>query len=402
MKLDGIVFVHDDPTMWTHGGGRVVVSLARYVAVLLVYPLGIRALSQQHKGLTLVRALGRYALGSDFDQVEGASLMHIPMIPLSSHFRFISQANMAWLRARIRGAVVRLGWQRFALWFTFPTFGHLIGEIGETICIYHAVDDYTTFPIPDPDRERTRRMEQAVLKRADLAFGVSRVLTEQMRDLGAGERAFYLPNGTNIRRRQPRDCPKPAELAKLKGPLLCYLGSINERVDLVLLKQIMAKQSEWNLVLIGDIKGGQLRPDSPQVKNLFELPNVIWLGSKPNTVVPNYLVWMDVCLIPYAIDFATNHYCFPYKLFDYLAAGRPVVSTPVPAVCDHASWVRIATSPWEFEQQINASLGEGEHQEEARINFSATNTWDDRANVVLSLLEQTVNRRPPDTHGRAH
>src|SRR3990172_2937631 len=108
VKLDGIVFVHDDPSMWTYGAGRVVVSLARSIPVLLVYPLGVRALVRGRNRLALSRALWREGIGSGLDRVGDASLMRVPMLPLASRFHLLSHANTAWLAARIRRAVARL------------------------------------------------------------------------------------------------------------------------------------------------------------------------------------------------------------------------------------------------------------------------------------------------------
>jgi len=109
---------------------------------------------------------------------------------------------------------------------------------------------------------------------------------------------------------------------------------------------------------------------------------------------------MDVCLIPYSVAFSTNQYCFPFKMFDYLASGRPVVSTPVPAVCDYVPWVRVGATADEFEEHIRASLTELPEQEEGRLDLAARNTWDERANRVLSILEERVKPILPGRSGQ--
>lgn len=115
--------------------------------------------------------------------------------------------------------------------------------------------------------------------------------------------------------------------------------------------------------------------------------NVNFLGSKPYEELPNYMKFFDVCIIPYDQNDPLNINCSPLKLYDYMATGKPVVSTDLPAVRSFNKLVRIGRNKEEFEKQLMKAI---EEQDgflcKLRMAKAHENSWESRANDIIKIL----------------
>jgi glycosyltransferase involved in cell wall biosynthesis len=123
------------------------------------------------------------------------------------------------------------------------------------------------------------------------------------------------------------------------------------------------------------------------------MPNVRFLGARPRTDLPAYLKSFDVCTIPYVLD-TLSESIFPLKLFEYLAAGRPVVATAMPELLRYQQYVHVALSPRDFEDAIEKSL----HNPlpAASESFLRENSWDAKANLLLETIKHAVAMKAND------
>jgi len=148
-------------------------------------------------------------------------------------------------------------------------------------------------------------------------------------------------------------CPDPLDQRAIPRPRLGYCGVLDERLDLALLAALAARRPEWQLVLLGPV--AKIRPQA-----LPRAANIHYLGPKRYEELPGYLAGWDVALLPFAINSATR-FISPTKTPEYLAAGRPVVATPVRDVV--RTWgepglARIAADARGFEEAIAEALRE--------------------------------------------
>jgi glycosyltransferase involved in cell wall biosynthesis len=134
-----------------------------------------------------------------------------------------------------------------------------------------------------------------------------------------------------------------------------------------------------------------LRFDTHQLQWL-DLPNVHFLGHKPVELLPRYIAASQVCLMPYKINEWTRH-IDPLKMYEYLAAGKPVVSTDIPSARGFAPPLHLAHDAGSFLQAVELALQQAnEAQSETARRLAASNSWDHRVQQISALLEETLVR----------
>jgi glycosyltransferase involved in cell wall biosynthesis len=171
--------------------------------------------------------------------------------------------------------------------------------------------------------------------------------------------------------------------------VLGYYGVIDERIDLGLLAELADQHPSWSVVLIGPV--AKIDPATlPRAANLH------YLGQQPYAQLPAFLKGFDVCLMPFAINAATQSIS-PTKALEYLAAGKPVVSTPVPDVV--ATWsevVRIVEDAAAFGHAVDAVLAESEDHRRQRVARQLRdverNDWETIATTMASLLAAALGQ----------
>jgi glycosyltransferase involved in cell wall biosynthesis len=196
------------------------------------------------------------------------------------------------------------------------------------------------------------RLEQVLLDRADLVFTGGRSLHEAKRD--RHPRVFCFPSSIDAAHfgaaRSPR--PDPADQADVPRPRIGFFGVVDERMDLDLVRALAELRPEWRFVMIGPV--AKIPPES-----LPRLPNLHWLGGKSYAELPAYLSGWDAGFMPFALNESTR-FISPTKTPEFLAAGLPVVSTPVLDVVrdwGEAGLVDIASGPAAFADALGRALG---------------------------------------------
>jgi glycosyltransferase involved in cell wall biosynthesis len=229
----------------------------------------------------------------------------------------MDRLNATLVAGSIRHFARRAGLTRPILWTFLPNTVGLVGRLGESRVIYHCVDEYSAFAgVP---RDALRRMEQALVRRADLVLASSETLAAERRSLNP--RTHFVSHGVDVAHfAQALDATlaPPADAGDLPRPVVGFFGLIAEWIDLELLAEIARRRPSWTVVMIGKA--------TVDTAPLRALPNVRLLGQKPYAMLPAYCRAFDVGLIPFRVDALTVR-ANPLKLREYLAAGLPVVST---------------------------------------------------------------------------
>lgn len=249
------------------------------------------------------------------------------------------------LQARLRA----LDMERPVLWLRLPT-PELVWQLDAfrpRAVVYECIDAYRFYPRYGPaDRARLALAESRLVARADLVVCLSKVVAA---GLGSQpERTHVVPLGVELERfTQP--LPIPADLARLPRPRLGLVGGLDERVDADLLARLARSHPDWSLVLVGPAEAWRER------SRLGALPNVHLLGRRPYEQVPAYLAGLDAGLIPYRHGGWADG-SFPAKLFEYLAAGLPVVATNLPALRPFGEQVELAADADDFVLGVERAL----------------------------------------------
>ena len=161
----------------------------------------------------------------------------------------------------------------------------------------------------------------------------------------------------------------------------------DSRLDLDALEALALADPSWHVVLIGPLKSGQV--DEARLRSH---PNIHLLGEKPRADLPGYLKGMAVALVPYRANDLTRN-IFPLKLFEYLAAGVPVVVGGLPELERYAGTIGVAGRPEDYPELVRQALStDTPERRAARVALAARNTWDHRVDEISGLVEGTLAR----------
>jgi GT2 family glycosyltransferase/glycosyltransferase involved in cell wall biosynthesis len=251
--------------------------------------------------------------------------------------------------------------------------------------VYDVIDHLDVFPQP---RRVLRRNHERALARADAVFAVSRPLLDQIRRVRAD--AVYLPNGVEAAFFEapgdPAGIPERIARSRASGrPIAGYVGALARWVDGDLLRALAAARPDWDLALVGealDESLSDLERRGPA--------NLAFLGRRPYSVMPAVLHSFDVGLIPFRLG-PEGFHASPIKLYEYLAAGLPVISTRIPE-CEGIPEVSIAADAPGFSSLLDAARGlsaSSDFRDRARAR-AREHDWSRRAALALEVLGLSV------------
>ncbi len=278
------------------------------------------------------------------------------------------------------------------LWLYRPTHWRWAADnFRHSLLVYHITDDYAAFGhLSDAQRAALLAEERALLAAADLTIVTAPRLLETKAPLA--RRIELVPNGVDVaafQRAAAASSPAIGHRPPATPPRLGYSGHVSARLDLDLLRAIALARPDWRLVFAGSQWDAGC---AEALQALRSLPNVQFVGLLPVEEVPSFIAGCDVCLIPYRVNDETRAIS-SLKLYEYLAAGRPVVSARVPAAEEHAGVVRMADATVEsWMNQIEAALAERDDpvQVAARQAVAARNTWEERVDRIEAVLRSQL------------
>jgi glycosyltransferase involved in cell wall biosynthesis len=294
----------------------------------------------------------------------------------------------------LRRAIKTLGFQRPVLWLFLPEMGIFVNRFDEKLVIYHIVDEYAGYSGVSPQwRPVIRDMEECLAGRADLVVVTSPDLLERKRHLN--QHVVLVPNAVDydaFAEASRPDVKPPQDMADVRRPVAGYVGAINDKLDLPLLDRTAASASRWSFVFVGPVvintDDGQQALDALRAR-----PNVRLLGAKEVKEVPRYVAACDVCLLPYRINEWTKH-IDSLKLYEYLACGKPIVATEVPAARRFEEAVEIVAAGDDMAAGLEAALSEDSPARQAkRRQIARQNTWDERVSQLSDAIERRLGEK---------
>jgi glycosyltransferase involved in cell wall biosynthesis len=372
-------FADWDTELWTNQH-HLMSRLARENRVLFVESLGLRR--PQLAGRDLARILRRLRRGLQAPrEVDGLHVLSPLVLPF--HRSAIARKlNERLLPALVRRAVRRLGLEHPILWAYVPQAEVLIGALEPSLVIYHCVDD-----IAAQDRIDTqsfRAAETRFAARADLVLASAPALAKRLRTISSN--VLDAPNvaDTELFSRALEPGPLDPGMAALPTPRIVFTGAIVAvKLDLPLLASLARLRPSWSFALVGPIGPGE--PDA-DISAIIGEPNIHLLGPRSYGELPDVLRAADAGLIPYARNPLTES-IFPMKVYEYLAAGLPVVATELPAL---AEVTEVATAPDAegIAELLERALAEQDPERRAaRSQAAASHSWERRLEEIAAEIE---------------
>jgi UDP-galactopyranose mutase len=259
------------------------------------------------------------------------------------------------------------------VWLYTPMMHALADAFAAAPLVYDVMDELAQF---DFAPEGMAANDRAVLERADLVFAGGRSLYAARAALGAKVRCE--PSGVEFERFAADVAPHPLPVG-LRGPVFGYVGVVDERIDVALIEALADGFPDGHVVLIGPVS--KLDP-----ARLSRRPNVHLTGAVPYDALPSWLAGVDVALMPFARNRATE-FISPTKTLEYFAAGKPVVSTSIAdVVAEFADTVYVADGAAAFAAAAREALRAEPRRIARGIEHARARTWDAIAQRMLDAV----------------
>jgi UDP-galactopyranose mutase len=272
------------------------------------------------------------------------------------------------------------------LWYYTPMAVAWTRHLHPLATVYDCMDELSAFKGAPP---ALRLREAELFERADLVFTGGRSLYEVKRHLHPSVHAF--PSSIDAAHfAQARTITEdPADQAHIPHPRLGFFGVIDERLDISLLETVAAARPDWHMVMIGPV--AKIDPN-----DLPRRSNIHYLGGKDYQELPKYLAGWDVALLPFARNESTR-FISPTKTPEYLAAGKPVVSTSIHDVVrpyGEQGFVHIADTARDFIASCEAAMKQDAATHLRRVDaLLAQNSWDRTWAQMTHLIERVASER---------
>lgn len=357
------------------------------------------------------------AVGPKLERVDAGlwTLTPPPTLPFGNMKPALNRANQAVLAQYIRWAMGRLWFdEEYVFWTYLPTSLALLDRLGvasaaragaaertrggprgngrkgrvPSLVVYHCVDEHSAFPgFVTP--EVVKLYDDELTRRADLVITTSENLRLSRLALNPG--TYTVLNAADVEifnRALDSELPIAADLAAIPDPRLGVVGLHDSRLDVDALEALAEADKGWQVVLIGPVKPGQV-----DEARLRRHPNVHFLGEKPRSELPSYLKGLAAALVPYKANELTRN-IFPLKLFEYLAAGLPVVVGGLPELRRFEGTIGVADGPADYPDLVRQAIAEdGPDKRAERVSLAGENTWDRRVEEISVLVEEALERR---------
>ncbi len=272
----------------------------------------------------------------------------------------------------------------FVAWYYTPMALNFSEHLEPRATVYDCMDELSLFKFAPPTLLLN---EEKLINKSDVVFTGGQSLYEAKQD--RHENIWAFPSSIDAAHfRLARNLTQePADQASIERPRLGFIGVIDERMDLQLLREAAGMRPDWNFVMIGPVVK-IAEEDLPTGENIF------YLGKKDYEELPAYIAGWDVALMPFAINDSTK-FISPTKTPEYLAAGKPVVSTAIRDVVrpySEMGLVHIASTAEEFVRAIEKAMNENADLRLEKVDkFLAKNSWDNTWRAMDELVKDAAN-----------
>lgn len=370
---------HGHPTSTHH----LLRRLAREHRVLWVNSLGMRTpvLTSGHDFKRLFSRAGRLLRHllprtTETDNLWIVDPVYIPLHGVGMAQRFNRKAMASQLQFALR----HLGMSEPVVLTALPNSVELIPALSPRAVVYYCLDDFTRMPGVDVDV--ISQQEQELARLADMILVSGEHLRGHLE--GRGTPVLSLPHGVDVERFAAASAADPI-LASVPGPRIGFFGALDHWLDLELIANVAKARPDWHFPIVG--------PTRIPLDMWDGIPNIHILGAVPYASIPGVAFGLDIGLLPFEVNDFTKA-INPLKLREYFAAGTPAISTSLPEVAPYQPLVQMADTVEETIAAIEAMLA-APPTREALLAAVAAESWEARANDVLTWLDDCLHGRAP-------
>lgn len=312
-------------------------------------------------------------------------------LPAGKLFTVLSKVNDRIVYKAVKKALKKYGSKEYIYINSFnPLYGNYFPKpFSPKLKIYHCVDDIGNSPYMD---KHGVRLEAQACSEADYVLTTSSELS-RLKSKDA-EKVYLLPNAANTKlfnKAYEGKCVKPADMEQIpKGnKVVSYIGQLAQREDYTLLNKLCDENPDITLMMVGPFGN-----DFYQKYGLDKRKNVLFPGPKPLEELPAYLQYSDCCIIPFLRNTLTKS-IYPLKVNEYLAAGKPVVTTPFSK--DIEAFGHVASVEADHDRFIAKVREEIENDNDekraTRKQASMGNSWEDRVAEFWNIMKKHESER---------
>lgn len=276
---------------------------------------------------------------------------------------------------------------QYIFWYYTPMALAITDHFNPLLVVYDCMDELSAFKFaPQALKDR----EKELFRKADLVFTGGYSLYEAKKNWHPDVHAFPSSIDAEHFYRARLYNNDPVDQTIIPHPRIGYFGVIDERMDLNLIEGIARRKPEWHIVMVGPVC--KISPDT-----LPKLPNIHYLGMKSYNELPSYISGWDIAMLPFAHNEATR-YISPTKTPEYLAAGKPVISTPIIDVLrqyGRNGLVNIAGTPEEFVRVASLEFENTDREEwlEQVNELLSHNSWDKTWQRMMYLVTRKLTEK---------
>ncbi|MFH1678490.1 MAG: glycosyltransferase [Candidatus Omnitrophota bacterium] len=310
------------------------------------------------------------------------------VLPFGKRLSFVSLINRKLKALQVRRALKKLGFKNPILWISRPRDIDFIGALDEKMLVYHCVDEMAEYGATLAEREKIRDLEQKIMRKADIVFVTSKALFDAKKRFN--KNTYLVPNAADVEhfmKANDKSTLIPQVLEKIPQPIVGYVGMLGDAFDVEAVRYIAQRHPEWSIVLIGGIL-----QDEINLSPINNLKNIHFLGMQKIEDLPAYMKGFSVSIIPFLVNELTRN-VYPLKLHEYMAVGKPIVSTHMPELYPFKEVVRISRNHEQFENDISLAIKEDNKDLTARrIEIAKQNTWTERVNRTSQVIADYLNK----------
>lgn len=367
-------------------------ALSEYANILCVEP-PITFLTPIFHTNKLIRFLkgenGIRKIGASLYLFTPFSLVPYAVSHIFPIFKLVNKIIIAFCVSKV---LKKLKIDRIILFIFKPHQDFLLRCLNPMLACYEVVDQYSAYPgISQKERKRLINRENKILKKANLVFVTAENLKKDKSRFN--KNTIFIPNTTDVEhfsKALDAEITIPEEIKSIEIPRIGFIGNINELMDLKLLNCLAKRRSEWSIIMIGKINGKKRFIKSKKFQSIINQPNIHYLGWRNYEELPRYLKAFDVCLLPYK-NIEYMQYVHPNKIYQYLAAGKPVVSSNFHEISSFKQVVKIGLNCKDFITAIEESIGENsEDLVFQRLEVAKNNSADKRARQKIDIIRTAI------------
>lgn len=274
------------------------------------------------------------------------------------------------------------------IWMFFPEFANLLRV---KLPFWQAIYDLVDFHFALDEKKMTvlKQQKKYLLQKADYIFSISKSLANLYQPY-TSKKIKLVPQGFAL-----LDFTTNGQKSQLKlprgKPIIGFVGQMSERLDFVLLHDLIAKNPQWNFVFIGS-KHHEPNVsnffDESKINKLFTYQNSFHFNSQAKNTILDIIKQFDVCIVPYDVVFSFNRFSYPMKIFEYFYAGKPIVSTPIEELKRFSDLIKMASTASDFAAAIKNVLIKpwSEAKQKRQKFFAMENSWENKLEAIAKFL----------------